>query len=382
MSGEIKGIEIVTIKENKLNCKTLLGRDGGSIIKFSADGCIKSVYKKVRLFENQKHFYWEKQAEQWLITLEGYKEIVKFTDLKILKIDHMITNGEQVDNPYYQTDSTGKIIRVVEEVTVCGRTPQGDLAFSRARVIADINGMLTKKIIKAAEYDDKLGSFCDFEGYKELKKTKSVFFLPINEQEIMGEKIILGYALDVSYKKAFELIRKHMDECDHEYKKVWSKAYRNAVKAHSAVGKYVVNPAGGDKNKTVDIGIVQWTNDFTADELQQIEDYKNTGFAAPPDFESFTEDEKADTTEMDQEELENFEEMEPVGDSKPTTKPVEGHINDERNELIEYIVNAKDVVSDEAYRSTMEDFKVTDLSKCTILTLKSIKTKLDNSLEG
>lgn len=377
--SELKGTEIVTIKENKLTAKTMLGRDGGSIIKFSPDGSIKSVYKKVRLFENQKHFYFESQAKQWLLTLEGYKEIVKFTDLKILKIDHMITNGQRVDNPYYQTDSTGKIIRVVEEVTVYGRTPQGDLAFSRARVIADINGMLTKKIIKDAQYDQTLGEFCDFEQYKEMRKTKRCYFFPVNEQEIMGEVIIMGFALDITNKKAFELVRKHMDECEHEYKKVWSKAYRNAVKAHPAVGKYVVNPTGKENNQICEVGIIQWTTDFTAEELEQIRLYAEEGIINPPEINIESDDDIADITEMDQEELETYEEL------QPTSEATESSETDEKTELVNYIVESENVLGSDSLNSTIAKFWDVEnkpLATAPILTLKAIKTEIDKSLEG
>lgn len=370
----MSGTEIIEVKETKQLAKTLLGCDGGSLIKLLPDGTVKSVLKKVRLHENQKHIYFEKTASQWLITLEGYKELVKFTDLKIMSIPYMITNGQRVDNPFYETDSSGKLIRVIEEITVVGRTPQGDIAFSRARVIGDINAMLTKKIIKAAEYDESLGQFCDYETYLELRKTSSVFFFPVNEQSVMGQTMILGYAIDLKNKKAFELIRKHQDEVEHEYKKVGAKAFRNAVKSHPAINKYVVSPTDTPKGKIVDVTVIQWTTDFTAEELKQIQDYKESGYTSKPDYETMSDEDVADITELDQEEFETIEDMEPVEPQEQKSDP--------KAEIIEYIEQAKDILPAEMVQSIVLEFWNKPIESAPILVLKSIKNKINQTLEA
>jgi hypothetical protein len=371
--SEGKGTEVLAIKQTALTAKTLLGCDGGSLIKLMPDGTVKSVLKKVKLYENQKHFYYEKQAGHYLITLEGYKELVKFTDVKVLKIDTMVTDGKHVNNPYYETDSTGKLVKVVEEVTVYGRTPQGEIAFSRARVIADINAMLSKKLIKAAEYDATLGEFCDYENYKEMRKTKSVFFFPVTEQVIMGETIVMGVAIDMKNKKAFELIRKHMDEIEHEYKKVGAKAYRNAVKSHPAIGKYVINPNGPEGNKVAEITIIQWTTDLTAAEIEQIESYKSTGITNAPDYVVQSDEELKDVTELEPEEFEELEEVQEESNNEPVT--------DEKQTLINYITESKFNVGYSIFNSAMDKFGVTDLNECEIIVLKSIKSEINTQFD-
>lgn len=351
-----------------INSKTLLpsitiDKDGKeketSIIRIDDKGAVKSIIKRVWLSENEGHMYTAKNGK-WTITGEGYRHLNRYANLFEIKKEKIVINNQEISNPYILFDAKGKKSKMIETVAVGGRSPSGEFHITEATIIMDVNESFVKAILYKLKEDSAVGKMvptCMLDGEKGA-------IYPIDEN--------VSVVLDLSSKKAFDLYIKQLNDIEFADRKVHTLAWRNAIKAHPAIGKSILVPTQKGNDKIAFVDIVMWVDNFTSEELEIIRKYKEDGKIDPSVISDL---EDVDPTEKDPDE-DIFEvlEEEPV---KPNT---DAHINAEREELLDYIVDSEGALgTKELDKITLKywDIENKELHKAPILTLKAIKSEID-----
>lgn len=331
-----------------------------SIIRVDEHGTVKSVLKRVWLSENEGHMYKAKN-DKWTITGEGYRHLNRYANLFEIKKEKIIINNEQISNPYILFDAKGKKSKMIETVAVGGRSPSGEFHITEATIIMDVNEAFVKAILYKVKDDSTAGKIvptCMLDGEK-----GAIYAIDEN----------VSVVLDLSNKKAFDLYIKQLSDIEFADRKVHTLAWRNAIKAHPAIGKSILVPTQKGNDKVAYVDIVMWVDNFTPEELEIIRKYKEDGKIDPSVI--------GDLTDCDPTDRDPDEEYEILEDDEPQKVNPDAHINAERESILDYILESEGVIGpaklDEIV-SKYVNLEEKKLHEATILILKAVKTDINN----
>lgn len=350
-----------------VSTKTLLpsvSADGKetSLIRLDENGSVKSVIKRVWLSEKEGHMYTAKNGK-WTITGEGYRCINRFANLFEIKKEKIVIDNKEISNPYIVFDAKGKKSKMIETVAVGGRSPSGEFHITEATIIMDVNETFVKSLLYKIKTDSKIGELVpnclidtDRKGY---------VYYPIDEN--------VSVALNLSDKAAFDLYLNQLNAIEFADRKVHTLAWRNAIKAHPAVGKSILTPVDKNGTKVAFVDVVMWVDNFTDAELKTIEDYKINGKLDASSVESLV-DNNEDPTDMDPEEEYGI------------VQEQETQSHDEKTDVINYIEESKNVIGEDAFKTVISEFSNLDewhsLPLGTLNVIQIKINKIADNMEG
>lgn len=339
------------------------GEKETSLIRVDENGVVKSVIKRVFLSEKAGHMYTAKNGK-WTITGEGYRHLNRYANLYEIKKDKIVVNNEEISNPYILFDSKGKKSKMIETVAVGGRSPSGEFHITEATIIMDVN----EQFVKAMLYKIKTDKNCGHLKPSIAIDTKKDVAYAIDEN--------VSIVLNLENAAVFDLYIKQLSDIEFSDRKVHTLAWRNAIKAHPAIGKSIINPIEKNGDKIAHVDIVMWTDNLTEEELEIIKKYKSNGKIEIDNVSDMNDD---DPTEKDPDE-ELIEDLEP---SQPEEQPQV----DDKTEIVEFILGSEPIIGKEKLDSIISKFwdinnkKINEAPKLTLIAIQSELNKLIDTME-
>jgi hypothetical protein len=300
-TNEIAKVEAEVLNKLKKGFVFIVNTAGQILsVKKTEDGFMKAVRVKIKLSQQEKHFY--NQQGNWQITADGFKYICKHAGVVEKRIPTITIGETTYSNPYFEFDQNRKKSKVYARSAVVGRDANGNYQVSEATILYDImdtfiNDLLTK--VKSSKSAGIIVPNRQVEKILSLEEKMYWQDYPIDEYT----SIIVDLEND-SIRKCLSTYQNNKDMSD---RKVQTMAFRNAAKKHPAIAQQNVVPYKDDDGFMVaDISIIKWLDTIPEEEQQMIDDYLESD-AAITEFELFSDEETS---------IEESEETEIVDDAE------------------------------------------------------------------
>lgn len=381
---KVEGVKELDNGDLKLsNPATFLGH-GGCMVRFDPnDGAIVSSFKKIKLTEEEGHFYYEKWSKKHQLTAEAFRKLNSFINFIDCSPNKIIIGNEEKDNPYMIfNERTGKVKLIIEDVALGAYGPDGKFSISKARIIHDNEAEFAAKLLKHMQQDSSIGTMMNDKMFmKKFEAGENVYFIPQEQEELMpGQFITMGICLFLDEPKAWNLYMEYKNSTQFDIRKVHTKAWRNAAKSHPAISKTIVNPQNG----VAYVNVVMWHTHLTDEENQMIENYKQYGQTEKPDVE-FYGYEVEDPTEKDPDEIETEQEYETVESESETVTveevEIESSEEDRKMSLIKHIKEAYNILPEEVMQAFILQAGGQQIEEMSIGQLEMIKLNVNKAVD-
>lgn len=343
-------------------------------IKKTEDGFLKAVRIKVKLSQQEGHFY--NQQGKWQITADGFKYLCKHAGVIEKRVPTINVAGKTYSNPYFEFDQNRKKSKVYARSAVVGRDAAGNYQVSEATILYDIMDTFINDLLKKVKNSNSAGMVVPNRQVNRILDQDDKMFwqdYPIDEYS----SLIVNLE-NPEIRKCLSTYQNNKDMSD---RKVQTMAFRNAAKKHPAIAQQNVVPyTGGDGFMYADVNIIKWLDTVSAEEQEVVDEYLESDHIKD-EFELFEDEDQAiEESQEDDEELEPFEPI-PDDEDIPIIDGDQEELDPEIKEALEWMNNSPFSTEEinEMIKTEMKSDK--SLQELSINQLNALKALINNKFK-